>query len=596
MGIGLGSVVLVTLAAFLMLYSDDHHTKHVEIDQTKYVATVVSTEVVDPGLALPEKDRKYLWDVEHMGTVLRKYGFKPLANALTEANPLAIEVLLEPNFTALIPQQADTVYADFGIGRASRVETSGHPHDVIAGQQFVRWLLSHRALFLQAPKVKISLMKLGPMVRDNFDGVWVGSCRIRMWGETSPGSPAEVVFYLEMGLDIPTEERLKRGGWIRSCTIRKMKMAQSEHYLMDNDAGKWGLDTKSLHDNWDYGPDRTNPNPGGVYLCDFNQDGFVDLLVNDIALIRGYALYQGQPGGKLVDVTLEVGLPPLSPPSLVAFVDLDGDGWEDLILGPGLVFRNLQGKRFENVSSRSNLSALGDLRKTQGFSGVAIADFDRDSRMDLYIFRASSRPKEGSWVGGKMGEDYENQLLRNVGNWNFEDVTSRTRTDGGKRSTFSAVWFDANNDSWPDLYVIHEFGNGVLLVNRTGGSFEDHILMDGPADFGSMGVTSGDLDNDGLIDLYVASMYSKSGNRVMANLRPDAYPELVMQELRGMVAGSQLYHNAGDLKFEPVGSKYGVRGVGWAYGPAMVDLDNDGWLDIYATAGFVSRFRDKPDG
>ena len=105
-----------------------------------------------------------------------------------------------------------------------------------------------------------------------------------------------------------------------------------------------------------------------------------------------------------------------------------------------------------------------------------------------------------------------------------------------------------------------------------------------------------DFDNDGNIDLYVASMYSKSGNRVIGNLKDDSYKEEVMLKLKRMVAGSQMYRNLGDLKFDPVGKKLDLAGIGWAHAPAMTDLDNDGFLDIHATTGFMSRTRDKPDG
>ena len=62
------------------------------------------------------------------------------------------------------------------------------------------------------------------------------------------------------------------------------------------------------------------------------------------------------------------------------------------------------------------------------------------------------------------------------------------------------------------------------------------------------------------------------------------------------VAGSQLHLNRGGLKFEQVGPKMQVAGVGWAYGACLADLDNDGWLDLYATAGFCSKDRNEPDG
>jgi hypothetical protein len=91
-------------------------------------------------------------------------------------------------------------------------------------------------------------------------------------------------------------------------------------------------------------------------------------------------------------------------------------------------------------------------------------------------------------------------------------------------------------------------------------------------------------------------MYSKAGSRIIGNVLPNTYPEEVMAKMRSFVSGSQLWQNRGGLKFEPVGKKLHVNGVGWAYGAALVDLDNDGWLDLFATCGFVSQSRTEPDG
>ncbi|MFO0936116.1 MAG: VCBS repeat-containing protein [Gemmataceae bacterium] len=61
-------------------------------------------------------------------------------------------------------------------------------------------------------------------------------------------------------------------------------------------------------------------------------------------------------------------------------------------------------------------------------------------------------------------------------------------------------------------------------------------------------------------------------------------------------SSSQLHMNRGDLKFDQVGSQKKIAAIGWAYGVALADFDNDGFLDIYATAGYVSRNRNEPDG
>jgi hypothetical protein len=228
-------------------------------------------------------------------------------------------------------------------------------------------------------------------------------------------------------------------------------------------------------------------------------------------------------------------------------------------------------------------------------TGIVIADYDRDGRLDLYVTR-HGKTKTDSWIEGRRGGADGNHLWRNLGNWRFENVTERSGAGGDRRSCFTAAWLDANNDSWPDLYVPNEFGSGILLLNQRDGTFRECSLGEGPGDFGTMGLAVGDIDNDGNIDIYAANMYSKAGNRVIGNLKSDAYPPEVMGRLRSLVAGSQLHLNRGGLRFEPAGPRFQVAAVGWAYGATLVDLDNDGWLDLYATAGYISKSRDEPDG
>src|SRR5262249_53460885 len=137
-------------------------------------------------------------------------------------------------------------------------------------------------------------------------------------------------------------------------------------------------------------------------------------------------------------------------------------------------------------------------------------------------------------------------------------------------------------------------------------------LTDSPCDFGTMGATCGDVNNDGNIDIYCGNMYSKAGSRVIKNVRDGTYPKQIMDKMRTFVRGSQLHLNqgvgsqgTGDRKasgavptptFEQKGQEWQVHDAGWAYGPALIDLDNDGWLDIHATCGFISRSRSEPDG
>jgi hypothetical protein len=606
--------------------------------------TPVSTRTVaslggKSGLTLEESEREYLWQIEHLGLVLGRHGFQPLANALSRGDGEALRKLLAPGFLGRVWDNPREVRLDADWAHVFRQEFAGRPHSAESpdSARFLTRLLEYRALFSnrKPPKVKLALMALAPDKREDSNGVWRGTCQLRMYGETAsqplapspyplprgggegrvrgegteqPGGPAEVILYLGFRIPRPAEETLIKGNWLLACTINQAQVAQAPAYLMREVAAERGIDVRDFYDNWPTNGNHTTT--GGVYLCDYDRDGILDLLITDI---NRHVLYKGLPGGTFRDVTTEVGLPPALPDFrgtavMAAFVDLDGDGWEDLILGDR-IYRNEGGQRFVDYTSRTNL------RLPRDAAGIAIADFDRDGRVDLYVTRPG-KDKANSWLEGKSGDSKGNQLWRNLGDWRFEDVTTSSGTEGGQRSTGTAVWLDANNDGWPDLYVINEFGNGVLLLNRGDGTFRSQLLVNGPGDFGTMGVTCGDIDNDGNIDLYVANMYSKAGSRVIGNLKADAYPAEIMAKMRQFVVGSQLYRNLGTTastssrpagkatqgpdplspSFEPLGKQYQVAAIGWAYGAALVDLDNDGWLDLYATCGFISQSRTEPDG
>jgi hypothetical protein len=549
-----------------------------------------SEEAAIPELA--ESERERLWQIEHHGNVLSKTpnGFPSLGRALRQADGVALTQLLAKDFKGQTLNEPKEIRLDRAFANVVRKEKGNKPSRSLDGQQFVQELQNYRRLFHKPPNVHTALMTLSPLDPDNFDSLWEGSCVLRIYGEKQVGMPAEVVLTLKFQVNRPTEEALALGGWLRECSVSQTLQGEVSQpgFLFREAAAERGVDPSRFHDNWTHSEKITNT--GGVYLCDYDRDGIVDMLITDV---QTYTLYKGLPDGKFRDVTEQVGLPrnrlvssPLG--MLAAFVDLDGDGWEDLILG-GRIYKNEEGKRFANVTGRTNLFLPPDA------SGLAIADYDRDGRVDIYITRPGIA-KADSWLDGKSGDNQGNQLWRNKGNWQFENVTAASGADGGSRSTFSAIWLDADNDGWPDLYVINEFGNGVLLLNNGDGTFRQHSLVEGPGDFGSMGVTCGDIDNDGNIDLYIANMYSKAGSRVIGNLKNEAYAQPVMDKMRRFVTGSQLYRNRGGLKFDRLGQEYQVASVGWAYGAALVDLDNDGWLDLVATAGFMSLSRTEPDG
>jgi hypothetical protein len=543
----------------------------------------------DEDLGLPQAEREYLWQIEHHGNLLSQHGFKKLADALKRADGDTLTAIFTKDFTGLVPHEPTDTQLRSEILEVRRQSVSHTPPLRLERRAFADRLLEYRQICSKLISVKIALMTLHPLQRDELKRPWRGTAQLRMWGEHAPGKPAEVVLYLQYETKQPATATFNQGGWLSACSITQAQVGKAEHSLLRECAKERGIDPSQFHDNWKEGAE-VGTVTGGVYLCDFDRDGWLDVLITDYT---GIYLYKGLPGGRFQNVTAEMGLPfemkDVNGWSIVAaFVDLDGDGWEDLILGDQL-YRNDEGRRFVNVTARSNL------RLPSVNTGIVVADYDRDGKMDLYITR-SGHGKASSWLDGKSGLASGNQLWRNKGNWQFEEVTAQAGVDGGQRSTFTAVWFDANNDGWPDLFVPNEFGNGILYINNGDGTFRGRELTEYPCDFGTMGVTAGDVDNDSNIDLYCANMYSKAGSRVIGNLRDDAYPPNILAKMRTFVTGSQLHLNKGGVHWEQKGKEWQVADAGWAYGAALVDLDNDGWLDLYATAGYISKSRFEPDG
>ena len=112
-----------------------------------------------------------------------------------------------------------------------------------------------------------------------------------------------------------------------------------------------------------------------------------------------------------------------------------------------------------------------------------------------------------------------------------------------------------------------------------------------------MGACSGDLNNDGQPEIYVANMFSKMGRRIIRHVGDEDYTEGVYRQIQGSCGGNRLYTTSpGSMTFRETSEQAGINQVGWAYAPTMADFNADGLLDIYATTGFMSFDRKKPDG
>ncbi|MGB7345935.1 MAG: VCBS repeat-containing protein [Pirellulaceae bacterium] len=370
-----------------------------------------------------------------------------------------------------------------------------------------------------------------------------------------------------------------------------------------------GLDKVDLPDNWKLPPlSQPDTYTSQIAVADFDQDGYLDIA---IATLQGqqYVL-RSVDGISYEDVTEEMGLSKTrfaSKTTLATWIDYDNDNYPDLLLGKNL-YHNEAGRHF-----KLRTWAAG-LKFNSATLGAVVADYDCDGWLDFYVLNHYGQRdpnKKVSFVGDDDSSGAPNQLWRNLGNGKFKDVTEEAGVVGGSRHSFSASWMHANDDHFPDLYVVNDFGRNLFFINRGNGTFDDIAETAEVGDYAnSMGVASGDLDNNGTTEIYVANMFSKMGRRIIAHVSDADYDSEIYDGIRGACAGSHLYTpeksasdkgtNVGSAKTDPcyeeISKAKNVNAIGWAYAPVFADFDADGLLDIYATSGFISVDRGKPDG
>ncbi len=292
---------------------------------------------------------------------------------------------------------------------------------------------------------------------------------------------------------------------------------------------------------------------------------------------------------RFTDVTAEAGLAALGYGMGVATGDYDNDGWTDLYLthfGPNQLWRNRGDGTFEEVTAETG---TGDDRWSVP---AAFVDYDRDGWLDLFVGNYVAfdyarlpicRDLTGAqdYCGPAVFTPEPDRLFRNRGRGadgrvTFEDATAAAGLTAGFGPALGVVAADFDGDRWPDLYVANDAKPNNLWRNRGAGAdrrvtFTDEALLAGCAvnaagrAEGSMGVDAGDFDGDGDLDLFMTHLVKETNT---------------------------LYLNDGRGNFDDRTADSGLGPPSLAYtafGTAWFDYDNDGWLDLLAVNGAVTR-------
>ena len=347
---------------------------------------------------------------------------------------------------------------------------------------------------------------------------------------------------------------------------------------------------------------------GGVSVTDYDNDGRQDIFFPDGVRSRLYRnVSDGSGEVKFIDVTTDVGLDGIDQANAGIFADVDNDGDDDLFvaryLAPNKFYRNVGGK-FVDQSKEFGLDF-----NSSSVTAVFL-DYDRDGYVDLYVGLYGNAFTDVPRLPFFAQNAQPNRLYHNEHGHGFRDVTASSGV-GDTGWTLAVASADYDGDGFPDIAVANDFGRKCLFHNNRNGTFTDVAKQAGVLDFsGGMGLTFGDFDGDGLIDLYTSNINSNQRwfgedmtvSQYVRNVARtrwlilDAFQYEKFYDLVGsnwtsigtaIGKGNSLFKNNGDGTFRELKDSHTAR-ASWGWSVAFFDADNDTDLDIYAANGWIT--------
>ena len=349
-------------------------------------------------------------------------------------------------------------------------------------------------------------------------------------------------------------------------------------------------------------------NGGGVAIVDLNKDSLPDIILGANQQLPRIYLNKG--GLKFKEVPF-----PQIPEGWnngINIGDVNSDGWPDIYLSrvaadsvPDahnalLIHQGLdnQGRPlFTEQSQKYGLDFRGLSTQSSFF------DYDLDGDLDLYLMNHSINPNMnyGNGIKRTTTDSISGDRLYENTNGVFVDVSAQAGIfQGGIGYGLGLSIADYNNDGYPDIYVGNDFfENDYLYLNQKNKTFKEvvHSTTEalGHTTHYSMGNDSGDLNNDGLIDLISVDMlpediltYKTSGTEFNYQL----YNQYIKNGYNHQYMQNTLQLNRGGGVFSEIANSAGISATEWSWSPIIADFDLDGLNDLYVTNGILGATND----
>ena len=324
----------------------------------------------------------------------------------------------------------------------------------------------------------------------------------------------------------------------------------------------------------------------GAAFLDYDNDGDLDLYIVNGAPLPGFEsatppaniLYQNDGDGRFIDVTAAAGVGDTGYGMGCVAADYDNDGDADLYVtnfGANLLYQNNGDGTFTDVTTHAGVDG-GD----KWSSSCAFVDYDHDGKLDLYVVNYLDYDIAGDrdWHDPRGQRVYANPqvypgvsdiLYRSNGDGTFSDVTRQAGVYNNDGKGLGVTCGDYDNDGRIDIYVANDTTPNFLYRNVGDGRFVDIGPFAGAAynehgvAEGGMGVDFGDYNNDGSLDIFVTNFSNETNT---------------------------LYHNTTDgalIDFSNIAGLGEVSFLKLAFGTKFFDADNDGALDLFAANGHL---------